>query len=41
LLREDLWADAERLSVARARQTIDRFMPSGSRFRRFLDRSST
>jgi hypothetical protein len=39
LLREDLWAEAERMSVARARQTIDRRMPPASRFRRFLDRT--
>ncbi|HEX4998898.1 MAG TPA: hypothetical protein VFY29_11770 [Terriglobia bacterium] len=38
LLREDLWAAAERMSATRAQKTIDRFMPPSSRFRRFLER---
>ncbi len=36
---EDLWREAEALPLIRAQAVIDRFMPEGSKFRKFFDKS--
>lgn len=40
LLFEELWKEGKELSPAKAQLTVDRYMPSGSRVRRYLERSS-
>ena len=39
LLYDDLWREAEGMSVRRAQSTLDRFMPPSSHFRRFFDKT--
>lgn len=40
LLFEELWKKGKELSSAKAQLTVDRYMPSGSHVRRYLERSS-
>jgi hypothetical protein len=39
LLYEDLWRDGAELSSRKARAVLDRFMPGGSHFRKFLEKT--
>lgn len=41
LLFEDLWREGARLSQTKAKSTLDRLMPTGSHFRRYLDKTSS
>ena len=41
LIFDDLWRDAEKLSMKKALSTIDRLMPQSSHFRRFFEKSVT
>jgi hypothetical protein len=38
LLFEDLWRKGDEMPSGKARATIDRCLPAGSHFRRFLER---
>jgi hypothetical protein len=40
LLYDDLWRQAEGMSLRKAQTTVDRWMPQPSHFRRFFDRTS-
>jgi hypothetical protein len=41
LLFEDLWREGADLSRSKAQSTLDRLMPTGSHFRRFLEKTAS
>jgi len=40
LLYDDLWRQAEKMSIPKAQETLERLMPPSTHFRRFFDRTS-
>jgi DNA-binding Lrp family transcriptional regulator len=40
LLFSDLWSEAAEMKYSRAKAAVDQFLPEGSHFRRFLDRTN-
>jgi hypothetical protein len=39
LLFSDLWREADEMTYTEAKVVVDQFLPEGSHFRRFFDRS--